>query len=503
MVNTAPRYAVNGVASVVPTGVPGFDDVLQQGLLPGRMYLIEGAAGSGKTTLALQFVLEGVRNGERVLYVTLSETPAELRAVAASHGWSLDGIDFRELMPREEVLRQSEQYTMFHPSEVELAETLQIVVDEVERIRPARAVIDSLSELRLMAGGPLRYRRLILALKQFFGRLGCTVLFLDDRSGDVTDYQMHTLAHGIVVLEQRTPDYGAERRRLRVTKYRGHSYHGGNHDFVIRHGGLQVYPRLVAKEHVGRASLEPLPTGIAEFDTMLGGGLERGTSTLFVGATGTGKSSLASQVVNAALTRGESAAMFLFDESLETLFARADGLGIPLSPHIDKGLDVRTVDPAEVSPGEFTHMVRHAVEERRAAVIVIDSLNGYLHAMPDEHNLTIQLHELLAYLRQQSVTTVLVGAYQGVIGGPMQTPVDASYLADAIVLLRYFEWQGELRQAMSVVKKRAGRHERTIRELYLGEGTIQFGPPLRQLRRVFTGTPTEGPIEEPSGDAAR
>lgn len=477
---------------VISSGVPGLDDVLNHGLLVGRLFLVQGEAGSGKTTIGLQFVLEGVRRGERTLYITLSETAAELHLAANSHGWSLDSVEIRELMPREDSLRQSEQYTMFHPSEVELAETLQTIVGDMERLRPTRAVVDSLSELRLMAGSPLRYRRQVLALKLFFARLGCTVLFLDDDGRDVGDRQMHSLAHGIIVLEQRHPSYGAERRRMRVMKYRGRRYRGGYHDFVIERGGVRVFPRLTPSDHAIRTTLEPLPTGVADLDAVLGGGLERGTSTLLSGAAGTGKSSLAAQVVASALARGDAAAMFLFDESVETLLARATGLSIPLTPHHESGrLVLRALDPAQLTPGEFTHLVRTAVEQHQASVVVIDSLNGYLNTMPSEQNLTVQLHELLAYLGQQNVVTLLVGAQRGIIGGHIQAPVDASYLADTIIALRYYEWRGELRQALSVVKKRVGRHDKSIREFRLGDSGIRLGPPLRDLRSVFTGMPTE------------
>lgn len=495
-----PRPGVNGTGAVISSGVPGLDDVLSDGLLAGQLYLVEGEAGSGKTTLGLQFLLEGVRHGEQTLFVTLSETASELHSAAASHDWSLEGVEIRELMPHEDALRHSEQYTMFHPSEVELADTLQTIIEDVERIRPSRAVVDSLSELRLMAGSPLRYRRQVLALKLFFRRLNCTTLFLDDHRADDADRQMHSLAHGILALEQRHPSYGAEQRRLRVMKYRARSYRGGYHDFVIERGGLRVFPRLTPSDHGAHTTLEPMASGLAELDAMLGGGVARGTSTLLTGAAGTGKSSLASQVVAAALQRGETAAMFLFDESIETLMARSEGLGIPLARYRQSGqLIVRLIDPAELTPGEFAHLVRNAVEAHRATVIVIDSLNGYLNAMPTERNLTVQLHELLAYLGQQNVATLLVGAHQGIIGGQLQGPVDASYLADTIILLRYFEWRGELRQAMSVVKKRAGWHDRSIREMRLSSDGIRLGPPLRDLSSVFTGVPTKAQVETDGG----
>lgn len=471
------------------TGVEGLDDILAGGFTPNRLYLLEGVPGSGKTTLALQFLLEGARRGEPVLYVTLSETEEELRGVADSHGWSLDGVTVRELVPGEDSLRPDDQYTMFHPSEVELSETTKTILADVEQLKPARVVFDSLSELRLLAGSPLRYRRQILALKQFFAGRSCTVLLLDDMTSSNHDLQVQSIAHGAVRLEQMYPEYGAERRRLIVLKYRGVRFRGGYHDYVIKRGGLEVYPRLVASEHRVTIGIEKLASGIAEMDALLGGGIEKGTSTLMVGAAGTGKSSLATQFVAAAAARGQNAAMFIFDENSNTMLTRAAGLGIDLRPHIDEGrVSVNQVDPAELSPGEFTHTIRRAVERQHVSIVVIDSLNGYLNAMPEERFLIIQLHELLTYLAQEGVATILCGAHQGLIGSQMITPVDASYLADAVILMRYYETKGEVRQAISVVKKRGGRHERTIRDFRL-EGGIQVGPPLRDFRGVLTGVP--------------
>ena len=439
------------------TGVEGLDDILRGGFTPGRLYLLEGVPGSGKTTLAMQFLMEGARCGERVLYITLSESEEELREAAASHGWSLDGITIHELVPSEESLRPDDQYTMFHPSEVELGETTRTILADIEQIKPARVVFDSLSELRLLAGNPLRYRRQILALKQFFSGRQCTVLLLDDLTNLERDLQLQSIAHGVVRLEQVNPDYGAERRRLLVIKYRGVACRGGYHDFIIRRGGLEVFPRLVASEHRTPLVMEKVGSGIVELDTLLGGGIERGSSTLIVGAPGSGKSSLASKFVASAAELGQNAAMFVFDESVPTLLGRSAGLGIDLQKHLDaKKLKIQPVDPAELSPGEFAHAIRRAVEIDHVSVLVIDSLNGYLNAMPEERFLTIQLHELLTYLGHAGVATLLIGAHQGLIGGPMIAPVDASYLADAVILLRYFEMRGEVRQAVSVVKKRGG-----------------------------------------------
>ena len=465
------------------------DDILGGGFARHRLFIIEGVPGSGKTTLALQFLQEGVRQGEPVLYVTLSETVEELKAVANSHGWTLDGIAIRELSPSEAELEPDEQNTMFHPSEVELVSIIKRLLDDVDRMKPSRVVLDSLSELRLLAGSPLRYRRQILALKQFLARRRCTVLLVDDLTEPGHEMPMRSIAHGVVQLEQLQPEYGAQRRRLRVIKYRGSAFRGGYHDFAIHRGGLEVYPRLVAAEHRHPTGRRRLSSDVAAFDALLGGGIEEGTSTLIVGAAGTGKSTLAAQFVGAAAGRGEKSAMFLFDENPETLLSRCDDLGVGLRAAIDGGLlRLQQVDPAELTPGELVHAIRVAVEDG-ARIIVIDSLNGYLNAMPEERFLTIQLHELLMYLSQRGVATVLIGAHQGLIGAQMQSPVDASYLADAVVLLRYFENQGEVRQALSVVKKRGGTHERTIREFSLGPEGIHVGEALRQFRGVLTGVP--------------
>jgi len=472
------------------TGIAGLDDILGGGLAPDRMYLVDGDPGAGKTTLALQYLLEGKRAGESGLYVTLSETKEELTAVADSHGWTLDGIEIVELVANEDDLATDTQLTMYHPSEVELSETTKAVLDAVRRINASRVVFDSLSELRLLAGNPLRYRRQILALKQFFGGRNCTVLLLDDMTASLHDIHAQTIAHGVIRLEQHNPAYGSEHRRLSVVKYRGVGFRGGYHDYVIRRGGLKVYPRLIASEHRPAHIEERIGSGLTQLDTLLGGGLERGTSTLVIGAPGSGKSTLATQFVIAAARRGQRAAMFIFDESVYTLLSRSASLGLDLRGAIaDDLVIVQQVDPAELSPGEFAHSIRTMVEERQVAVVVIDSLNGYLNAMPDERYLIIQLHELLSYLNQYSVATMLIGAHQGMIGSQMKAPVDASYLADAVILMRYFEHQGELRQAISVIKKRGGDHERSIREFRMHEGRIMVGEPLRQFRGVLSGVP--------------
>jgi circadian clock protein KaiC len=472
------------------TGVEGLDDILHGGLLPNRLYLVEGAPGSGKTTLAFQFLLEGVRRGEAALHFTLSETDEEIRAMAASHGWSLDGVTIRELVPSPETLAAEQQYTVFHPSEVELSETTRRILDEVERDRPARVVIDSLSELRLLSGDALRYRRQILALKRFFTGKRCTVLVLDDLTAIERDLQVQSIAHGAFMLEHSLPSFGAVRRRLNVTKLRGTDFRAGYHDYAIRHGGLEVYPRLVAAEHRRNSVRGRLSSGLAGLDRLMGGGLDRGTSTLLVGASGTGKSSIAALFAARAAERGERAALFIFDESPHTLFTRMAGLGVPLKKLVDDGrISITQVDPAELSPGEFSQAIRSAVVEDSTTVLVIDSLNGYLNSMPDEKFLIVQLHELLAYLGQSGVATILISTQAGIIGSHMSSPVDASYLADAVLLLRYYEADGEVRQAISAVKMRGSDHERTIREFIMRDGRMSIGEPLRDYRGVFTGVP--------------
>ena len=489
---------------LVPTGIEGLDDVLGGGLQRRRLYLVEGVPGSGKTTLALQFLLTAVARGENVLYVTLSETLEELNSVAASHGWALGGVIVHEMMPNEGVLDPDEQSTMFHPSEIELAQTTRSILADVDRHNPTCVVIDSLSELRMLSGSPLRYRRQILALKQYFASRGCIVILLDDMTGaDEPDVQVQSIVHAVLRLEQLNPEYGSDRRRLRIVKYRAQDFRGGYHDYCIRRGGLQVFPRLVAAEHRQPPSRGKMASEIPELDSLLGGGLEQGTSTLFVGAAGTGKSTLAAQFAAAAAARGQRAALFLFDESTATLLTRTSQLAVPLAEGVEKGLvAIRPVDPAELSPGELMHLVRLAVERDHSALIVIDSLNGYLNAMPGERYLSIQLHEMLAYLGQRNVATILVSAHQGLIG-PMTAAVDATYLADAVVLLRFFEARGEIRQALSVVKKRGGSHERTIREFGLENGTIRVGETLRSFRGVLTGVPvyegTDAPLMKDHG----
>jgi circadian clock protein KaiC len=485
----------------VATGIEGLDVVLGGGLTANRLYLVEGVPGAGKTTLALQFLLEGLRQGETVLYVTLSETEHELREVAASHGWSLDGIHIHELQPSGDQLDPDDQYTMFHPSEVELGRTTRRILDEVERLDPDRVVFDSLAELRLLAGAVLRFRRQVLALKQYFVGRGSTVLLLDESKVAEQGLHVHTIVHGVVSLDQLRPEYGGDRRRLRISKFRGRRFRGGYHDYEIRTGGLVVFPRLVAANFRRGGEHEPVASGSESLDALLGGGLERGTSTLIIGAAGTGKSSLATMVMMAAAGRGEASAMFTFDESVRSLVTRSEGLGFQLQPLLDEGtIRVQAIDPAELSPGEFIQGIRDAVEMHGARVVVIDSLNGYLNAMPEERFMIVQLHEVLAYLGQMGVLTILVSAQQGLVGH-MINNIDVSYLADSVILLRYFESRGAVRQAISVLKKRTGAHERTIRELRIGREGLSIGEPLSHFRGILTGVPHE--LHEESGERTR
>jgi circadian clock protein KaiC len=479
----------NTDAERVSSGIVGLDAILGGGLDANRLYLVEGMPGTGKTTLALQFLLEGVRCDERVLYVTLSESEDELRLVARRHGWSMAGVSIFELVPPEATQGADQEVTLFHPAELELGETTKMMLEKVANINPTRVVLDSLSELRLLAQSSLRYRRQILALKHFFAGRKCTVLVLDDLSSHPDDIQLHSIAHGVILLEQLALDYGAERRRLRVSKMRGIAYRGGYHDFTIKHGGLSIYPRLIAAEHHRPFQGEAVTSGSQELDALLGGGLHRGTSTLLIGGAGVGKSTVALSYAVAAAERGERALMFVFDEGLGTIFGRAEGLGIRLNDHVNAGrIVLKQIDPAEMSPGEFTAIVREGVEKQNAKLVIIDSLNGYLNAMPDEKFLTLQMHELLNYLDQLGVVTILVLAQHGLMG-PMQTPLDISYLSDTVIILRYFEAEGLVRRAVSVVKKRTGSHERSIREFQLARGGVAVGPPLTQFRGIFTGTP--------------
>jgi circadian clock protein KaiC len=476
-------------STTISTGSAGLDDILGGGFDSNRLYLYEGRPGTGKTTVALQFLLEGVRQGEHVLYITLSETQRELELVARRHGWTLDNVDVFELASPETTLNPDHELTVFHPAEMELNETTKLIFERVERINPSRVVLDSLSELRLLAQSPLRYRRQVLALKHFFTTRKCTVIMLDDLTSQQDDLQLHSISHGVVLLEQLAIDYGAERRRLRVVKMRGMRFRGGFHDFTIQKGGLRIYPRLVAAEHHKAFVGDATSSGNAELDLLLGGGIERGTNALLIGSAGVGKSSLALMYAIAAAERGEHSVFFAFDEGRGTVEARANALGLPLQKYLTSGLiRLQQIDPAEKSPGEFAANVRECVEVDNARIVVIDSLNGYMNAMPDERFLILQMHELLTYLGQQGVVTLLILAQNG-LSGPMDTPVDISYLSDAVLMLRYFELGGSVRRALSVVKKRSGRHENSIREFRLSNKGVRLGPPLKAFNGIFSGTP--------------
>jgi circadian clock protein KaiC len=474
------------------SGVEGLDDILSGGFPRDCFFLIQGDPGSGKTTLALQFLLEGLRQGEKGFYITLSETQSELERVAHSHGWSLEGIPLLELSAIEKLLRPEAQTTVFHPSEVELNKVTRLVLAEAERTKPTRVVFDSLSELRLMAETPLRYRRQLLNLKQEFANFGSTVLLLDDKmnkAGVHIDPHVLSISHGVIEMEQLSPDYGISRRRLRVSKMRGTPFREGWHDYSIATGGIRAFPRLIAAEHHVEFKREPVSSGIKELDSLLGGGLDRGTTTLILGAAGTGKSTLALQYVVRRAEQGENSMVFSFDETRGIMLARAKALGMDLQKHIESGRVIaQQVDPAELSPGEFAVRVRKGVQAG-AKLVIIDSLNGYLHAMPGEHYLTSQLHELSSYLNHQGVLTILILATHGLVTS-VESPVDLSYLADAVINMRYFEAAGSVKQAISVIKKRSGNHEKTIREFKLEAGTgIRIGQPLKEFHGVLSGLP--------------
>jgi len=480
-------------AGPVPSGSPALDRILGGGYASNRIHLLEGAPGAGKTTLGLQFLLEGARKRERCLYITLSESKDELLHVASTHGWSLDGIDIFELVPPELSLDPEREQSIVYASDLELGETVRMVMEEVERLAPARIVFDSLSEIRLLAQGSLRYRRQVLALKHYFAQRNCTAIFLDDLTDNygVEDLSLHSLAHGVVRLEQNAMHYGAERRRLRVFKMRGRRFIGGFHDFEIRTGGVEIFPRLVAGAHPERAREQrQAPSGIEQLDALVGGGLDFGTSTLVIGPSGAGKSTLVQQYVYAGLQRGESAVFISFDETEGVFNRRAAGLDMDIAEFEQRGLfHFRQVDPAELSPGELNAIIREHVEERGVRIVVIDSLAGYQHAMPEEQFMMLQMHELVTYLNQQGVLSFLILAQSGTVGA-MHSPVDVTYLSDTVLLLRFFEAQGEIRRALSVLKKRTGTHESTIRELRIAKGGVAVGPKLDGFRGVLTGTPT-------------
>ncbi len=482
--------SVDKLATKAKTGIWGLDDILSGGFARGHVFLVEGAPGTGKTTVALQFLREGAQAGEKCLYITLSETERELRQGAASHGWKLeDNIEIFELLPPESLLDSEQQQSLLYSSDLELGETTRQIFGAVDRVRPDRVVLDSLSEIRLLAQSSLRYRRQILAIKHYFTKFNCTMLLLDDLTADVADKTVHSVAHGVVRLEELAPAYGAERRRIRVIKYRGVKFRGGYHDATITTGGLNVFPRLVASEYRSDFKRTRMSSGIAEFDQLLGGGVETGSSTLILGPAGTGKSLASIVFIAAAVERGEKAALFVFDEELGLLFSRMKGLGIDLEAMLRSGsLFIEQVDAAELSPGEFAHLVRKRVDDDHIKTVVIDSLNGYQAAMPEENSLILHMHELLQYLNRRGAATFMTVAQHGLVGD-MKAPVDVTYLADTVILLRYFEALGRVRRAMSVIKKRTGMHESTIREYRINDCELTIGEPLDGFQGVLRGVP--------------
>lgn len=477
-------------ASPIPTGVPGLDQILSGGYAAHRAHLIEGRPGSGKTTIGLQFLIDGIAQGERGLYITLSESKRELLSVAGRHGWSLDGIDIYELVPPELSLDSELQQSLVHSSDLELGETVRMALAEIERVKPSRIVFDSLSEIRLLSQGSLRYRRQVLALKGYFLLNNATVLMLDDLSGEDDDLNLHSISHAVIRLEQVTPQYGATRRRLHVIKMRGTQYQGGFHDFVIRQGGIRVHPRLVASDHHRRFATETVVSGVRELDQVLGGGLDRGTASLVVGPSGAGKSTLALSYLIAGLRRGEHGIVISFDETRDIFLQRAASVGMALDAFIESDLlRIEQIDPADVSPGDFAGRVRDAVENEGARYVLIDSLTGYMSAMSGQPSLVLQMHELVTYLNQQGIVTILILAQHGLVG-KMESPVDLTYVSDTVIMLRFFEAAGRVRRALSVLKKRTGPHEDSIREFKIDAQGLRVGDPLHEFRGVLTGVPT-------------
>jgi len=489
----------------VPTGISGLDDLLQGGLTSNRMYLIEGTPGTGKTTLAVQFLLEGRARGESTLYVTMSETSEELMAVAVSHGWSLEGIELFQLAAVEGE-RAEDQYTLYHPAEVELGETVRGVLDAVDRLHPTRVVLDSLSELKLLARDPLRYRRQILALKEFFSQRECTVLLLDEHASGAFDVQLQSLCHGVILLELLPFEYGRARRRIRVVKLRGVAAIEGFHDFAIRRGGLSVFPRLVPPSHAGPRPSTPVRSGLQELDDLLGGGLTWGTTTLLMGPAGSGKSTIGAQYAAAAAGEDtdQKTAIFLFDERRGTFIGRCDAMGMRMTERIASGrVLLEQIEPGELSPGEFGHRVRDIVETQGACVVCIDSISGYLNAIPQSDAPLVRIHELLSYLNERGVATIIILAQHGILGTGMSTLLEVSYLADSVVLTRFFEAHGSVRRAISVVKKRTGTHESTIRELQIGPDRLRVGKALNDFQGVLTGVPQHLGADAPLLDDER
>jgi circadian clock protein KaiC len=504
--NTPPPEATNPESPLIATGIPGLDDILLGGLPAGQTYLIEGDPGTGKTTLAMQFMQAGLQNGEPCLYVTFSESRRDLLSSSHAHGWSLEPQILEIIPSHDDTLDESERYTVFHPSEVEIVSTLRRLTGEVDRVNPTRLVLDSLAEFKLLSGDAVRYRRQLLALRQFLAARDMTVFLLDDRTANengIGDLQTHSVAHGVIRLEKLQRSYGVTRRHLEIVKVRGTGYREGFHDYTIERGGMKVYPRLLVRDADDSAGVEPGPivrSDLAELDRMTGDGIDSGSSTLILGPTGSGKSSLALRYAFAASQRGERALYYAFDEMAATIKKRARNFGMDLDAEIrKKTLRLQQVDPAELSPGEFAYRIQREVEQNGARLVVIDSLNGYLNAMPGENDLLLQMHELLAFLNQKDVATFVVLTQQGLVGA-LQVPVDISYLADNLIVLRYFEAGGSVRQAISAVKKRGGDHERTIREYKFASSGICIGEPLTKLRGILTGLPeqigNEAPLKE-------
>lgn len=484
------------------TGIEGLDSILNGGLPENRLYLMQGEPGTGKTTLAFQFLLEGIKINQKCLYISFSESREELEAVANSHGWEISKINMLELGSIEDQLKPEAQNTVFYPSEVEMNQTMSVLYSEIEKIKPDRIVFDSISEMRMLAESSLRYRRQMLTLKQFFAKEHCTVLLLDDLTASPKDLQVQSIVHGVINLQKLHPEFGNERRRLNVVKLRGIEFMGGFHDYVIRRGGVEVFPRMVSAHHDSNRTNKRYSSGIDALDSLVGGGLDAGTSTLFLGPAGTGKSSIAIQYAYAAAERDEKTIVFAFEESISTLLKRSASIGIDLKRHIDSGkIKISKIDPAQLSPGEFANQIRTAVLNENFKLVLIDSLNGYIHAMPEEQFLTLQLHELLAFLSAQGVATMLVLAQHGMIGNVMNTPIDLTYLTDTVLLTRYFEIEGMVKKAVSVIKQRSGIHESTIRELIFKPSGLYLGPPLKQFKGVLTGIPELVPAKSAQVDS--